>query len=105
MPCPGQITRRDKKSPLQSDSLQAESDGGLGHAHTVFGSGWHISADVLFEAQDGGTLVKDIIDYIVPGGAIINKIFVEPDVRKIFRHRQQRLAYIFPTRDTSLQAT
>jgi len=59
----------------------------------------------LFEAQDGGTLVKDIIDYIVPGGAVINKIFVEPDVRKIFRHRQQRLAYIFPTPDTSVQTT
>jgi ligand-binding SRPBCC domain-containing protein len=38
-----------------------------------------------------GTDIADRIDYAVLGGSIINSLFVEPDVRKIFAYRTQRL--------------
>ncbi len=41
-----------------------------------------------FEAVDGGTLVRDRVRYRVPGGALVNRLFVEPDVRRIFDYRQ-----------------
>lgn len=49
----------------------------------------------LFQPVEGGTLVTDIVDYVVPGGALINRLFVEPDVRKIFAYRHQVLAERF----------
>jgi ligand-binding SRPBCC domain-containing protein len=51
-----------------------------------------------FEARDDGTLVHDNIRYAVPGGAAINRLFVEPDVRRIFTYRQQQMAELFPAR-------
>ncbi len=43
-----------------------------------------------FEARDGGTLVRDRVDYAVPGGALVQWWFVGPDLERIFafRHRQ-----------------
>jgi ligand-binding SRPBCC domain-containing protein len=48
-----------------------------------------------FEPHDGGTLVSDVIDYRVLGGRLVNRFFVQPDVERIFRFRQQKLAEIF----------
>lgn len=45
-----------------------------------------------FEEVDGGTLVKDLVRYQVPGGALVNKFFVTKDVLKIFSYRQEFLA-------------
>lgn len=44
-----------------------------------------------FEAVDGGTLVHDIVDYAVPGGRLVHRLFVRPDLLSIFRYRQQRM--------------
>ncbi len=44
-----------------------------------------------FAEKDGGTLAKDLVNYAVPGGAIVNKLFVVRDVRKIFAYRTEKL--------------
>ena len=44
-----------------------------------------------FVEKDGGTLAKDNVSYAVPGGALVNKLFVARDVRKIFEYRTERL--------------
>ena len=49
---------------------------------------------------DGGTLVEDMVDYAVPGGAIVNKLLVERDVRKIFEYRGQRMRESFGSEPT-----
>lgn len=49
-----------------------------------------------FEELPGGTRVRDHVDYSVPGGVLVNRLFVEPDLRRIFRYRMERLNDIFP---------
>ena len=44
-----------------------------------------------FEAVDGGTLCRDHVTYAVPGGALINRLFVRRDVEKIFAYRAEAL--------------
>ena len=44
-----------------------------------------------FEALDGGTLMKDTVRYRVPGGALVNTLFVQRDVARIFRYRLDAL--------------
>lgn len=44
-----------------------------------------------FEEKDGGTLARDIVNYAVPGGALVNRLFVAQDVRGIFEYRTARL--------------
>jgi hypothetical protein len=51
-----------------------------------------------FAEKDGGTLVIDDIRYAVPGGFLINALFVARDVRKIFEFRTRRLKEIFVSR-------
>ena len=50
---------------------------------------WH--HEHRFTQTAAGTEVSDRIDYAVLGGSLINSLFVEPDVRKIFAYRTQRL--------------
>ena len=38
----------------------------------------------VFEEVDGGTLCRDIVDYEVYGGSLINALLVRPDLIKIF---------------------
>lgn len=45
-----------------------------------------------FEPTPDGTLMTDTVEYSVPGGRLINRWFVEPDLNKIFAYRQQSLA-------------
>ncbi len=47
-----------------------------------------------FEETDRGVLVKDHVDYEVPGGALVNRLFVRRDLEKIFSYRQQRIAVL-----------
>ncbi|MCB9849241.1 MAG: SRPBCC family protein [Phycisphaerales bacterium] len=54
---------------------------------------WHHTH--AFEPHDGGTLARDEVQYQVPGGAIVHALLVGPDVKRIFHHRQQKLAEIF----------
>jgi uncharacterized protein (TIGR01777 family) len=44
-----------------------------------------------FEPRDGGTLVSDRVRYTVPGGTLVRKLFVEPDLSRIFSYRRARL--------------
>jgi ligand-binding SRPBCC domain-containing protein len=55
---------------------------------------WH--HEHTFEERDGGTLVRDKVEYAVPGGALINRLFVAPDLRRIFNHRTTTLKHLFP---------
>jgi ligand-binding SRPBCC domain-containing protein len=48
-----------------------------------------------FTAADGGTLVEDVVDYGVPGGALIHRWLVGRDLRRIFEFRREKLATIF----------
>jgi ligand-binding SRPBCC domain-containing protein len=44
-----------------------------------------------FRQTENGTEISDRVDYAVFGGSIINSLFVEPDIRKIFAYRTARL--------------
>ncbi len=50
---------------------------------------WH--HEHLFQPVAAGTLCRDIVDYRVPGGAVVNRLFVERELTNIFSFRQQRL--------------
>lgn len=57
---------------------------------------WHHTH--TFEEVDGGTLCRDHVRYIVPGGPlapIVNRFFVRPDVDQIFNYRLRVLLDIF----------
>jgi len=45
-----------------------------------------------FAEQDGGTIVHDLVRYRVRGGNVINRLLVSPDLLRIFRYRQRRIA-------------
>jgi len=44
-----------------------------------------------FEDVAGGTLVRDTVHYRVPGGRLVNRLFVQRDVTRIFRYRLEAL--------------
>ena len=48
-----------------------------------------------FVVRNGGTLVIDDVRYAVPGGALVNALFVAPDIEKIFDFRSRRLKELF----------
>ena len=43
-----------------------------------------------FEARDGGTVVRDDVDYLARGGRLVERLFVRPDLRRIFEYRNRR---------------
>lgn len=58
---------------------------------------WH--HEHIFTEKDGETICEDKVDYAVLGGALINRLFVEPDVRRIFEYRRSRMREIFGVTD------
>src|SRR5262245_30314172 len=48
-----------------------------------------------FIERDGGTLVIDHVEYRVPGGRLVNRLCVVPDLRRIFGFRMQKLQELF----------
>ena len=58
---------------------------------------WHHTH--TFEEVEGGVKVGDRVRYAVPGGwlfeRLVERLFVGPDVRKIFDYRMKRLAEVF----------
>ena len=48
-----------------------------------------------FMEESGGTLCEDNVRYVPRGGAIINSLFVEKDVQRIFAYRSEELRRIF----------
>jgi ligand-binding SRPBCC domain-containing protein len=52
-----------------------------------------------FEERDGGTLCRDVVRYAVPGGALVERLFVRRDVERIFAYRATALRRLFPAAD------
>jgi len=48
-----------------------------------------------FESTDQGTICWDRVEYSVPGGRWVERLFVRQDLRKIFAYRQQALSNRF----------
>lgn len=48
-----------------------------------------------FEERDGGTLMRDEVDYAVPGGPLVHALFVRRDLLEIFAFRRRTLLEIF----------
>jgi len=48
-----------------------------------------------FAEKDGGTLVRDHVDYAVRGGQIVQGLMVAPNVARIFEFRRRKLSEIF----------
>lgn len=54
---------------------------------------WH--HEHLFESVEGGTLVRDEVTYQAPGGIIVNRLLVAPDLRRVFEYRRKALIETF----------
>ncbi len=50
-----------------------------------------------FTARDGGTEASDFVRYAVPGGRLVNRFFVRPDIERIFAFRRRKLLELFGT--------
>src|SRR5262249_59740940 len=48
-----------------------------------------------FEPRVQGTLCKDFVRYAVPGGWVIERLFVRRDVERIFAFRREKLLEMF----------
>ncbi|MFO0841134.1 MAG: SRPBCC family protein [Gemmataceae bacterium] len=51
-----------------------------------------------FEEHDGGTLLRDRVDYAVPGWLlepVVHGLVVGPDVRRIFDYRRAKMIELF----------
>ncbi|MEI8292094.1 MAG: SRPBCC family protein [Verrucomicrobiota bacterium] len=49
----------------------------------------------IFEEKDGGTCCFDRVEYAVPGGSLVNRLFVRRDVERIFAYRAEALRKYF----------
>jgi ligand-binding SRPBCC domain-containing protein len=47
-----------------------------------------------FVESNGGTLARDRVEYAVPGGMLVQKFFVEPELKRIFAYRSRRMQEI-----------
>ena len=47
-----------------------------------------------FVERDGGTEVRDFVRYAVPGGRLVDRLFVRGDLERIFAHRTRSLRRI-----------
>ena len=50
-----------------------------------------------FEATADGSVSRDHVDYAVPGGALVDRLFVRGELERIFDYRSQRLAELLGT--------
>ncbi len=44
-----------------------------------------------FVETDIGTIVGDKVEYTVPGGNLVNRLFFQPDIKKMFEFRRKKL--------------
>jgi ligand-binding SRPBCC domain-containing protein len=47
-----------------------------------------------FVESNGGTLARDRVEYSVPGGMLVQKLFVEPELKRIFAYRSRKMQEI-----------
>lgn len=57
-----------------------------------------------FEPEGGGTRVVDRVDYAVPGGRLVDRLFVRREVERIFAYRRERLLERFGGGEAPLSA-
>lgn len=50
----------------------------------------------VFEGTPEGTLATDVVSYRVPGGAVVNRMLVSGELRRIFDYRRARMLEVFP---------
>ena len=48
-----------------------------------------------FEPARGGTIVRDSVRYAVPGGDLVQRFLIAPDLERIFDYREKKLREIF----------
>jgi ligand-binding SRPBCC domain-containing protein len=49
-----------------------------------------------FDADSANrTIIRDRVRYAVPGGELVHKLFVEPDLERVFTYRARKLDEIF----------
>ena len=48
-----------------------------------------------FQEKDDGTLMTDSLRYAVPGGILVDRLFVRRDVERIFAFREARMRELF----------
>lgn len=53
-----------------------------------------IHSHQFFEHNDG-TMIRDMVRYSVAGGTLVQKLFVAPDISRIFEFRRQKIAELF----------
>ncbi|MGE0606161.1 MAG: SRPBCC family protein [Pirellulales bacterium] len=58
---------------------------------------WH--HEHTFQAQDGGTLIADRVEYRPRGGAWLHRKFIRPDLMRIFAYRRNSLQQLLGTPD------
>jgi ligand-binding SRPBCC domain-containing protein len=49
-----------------------------------------------FRETEHGVVVRDRVEYSVPGGALIHTLFVRRDLERIFEQRRESLASLLP---------
>lgn len=54
-----------------------------------------------FEERTEGTLVRDQVRYAVWGGRLIERLFVQGDVRRIFAYRRDRISRLLESMETA----
>lgn len=52
-----------------------------------------------FESREQGTAVADSVQYAVPGGWVVDWLFVRRDVERIFQFRRRKLLELFGERN------
>lgn len=55
-----------------------------------------------FVEREGGTLMEDRVDYRVPLSWLMHRLFVKPDLVRIFEHRREVLQQRFPLNSQSV---
>jgi ligand-binding SRPBCC domain-containing protein len=63
----------------------------------VRGPYWLWIHEHRFEERDGGTLVHDYVRYAVLFDFLIHRLFIRPDIERIFAYREKKLREIFAT--------
>lgn len=65
--------------------------------HGPYRRWWH--EHTFRSTDDGATIVTDRVSYEVWGGSLVERLFVRPDLKKIFTHRNETLRTIFQAAD------
>ncbi len=56
-----------------------------------------------FESRDGGTVVRDKVEYAVPFDGLTHRWLVRPDIEKIFAYRTRALEKLFSNREAVIR--